>query len=375
MKISSVEFIPVSLPLDAPFHPAWFPNVIQRSADGTLIRLHTDEGITGYGWQNSFGSEIKIVGESRVFKDLVLGTDLFSTEKIIRILNGITYSMNTVDLWGVEVAMWDAIGKACRQPIHKLLGGAQDRVMAYASTGMLKTPEEHAADALKYLEMGFRAIKIRIHSEDLEKDIAPIRAVRDAVKDEMKIMVDANQAATFSGPFWTYRRALETARELEKLNVYWLEEPLYHAAHEDLARLSREVDVQIAGGEDENGFFRFKELIDGDCFDIIQADVCASGGILQLKKVAALAEAANKLFVPHSFDAPITLAAALQLIGSVPNAPFVEYGIDLPALNWGHDKMLKKPIEVSKDGYVKIPDGPGLGIEIDDSYVDKHRVN
>ena len=132
---------------------------------------------------------------------------------------------------------------------------------------------------------------------------------------------------------------------------------------------------QIAGGEDENGFFRFKELIDHDCFDIFQADVCASGGLLQLKKVASLAEAKGRWFVPHSFDIGITLAAALQLVGSVPNAPFVEYGIDLPALDWGHDKLMKKPIEVSKDGYVKIPEGPGLGIEIDEDFVDKHRLS
>ncbi len=375
MKIASVEFFPVSLPLPAPFHPAWFPNVTQKTADGTVIKVHTDEeGITGYGWQNSFGSEIKIVGESRVFKDLVLGTDLFSTERLVRILSGITYSMNTVDLWGVEVAVWDAIGKVCKQPIHKLLGGAKDRVMAYASTGMLKTPEGHAADAQKYLDMGFRAIKIRVHSNDLEKDIAPIKAVRDAVQDDMKIMVDANQAATLSGPFWTYRRALETARALEKLNVYWLEEPLFHAAHDELAKLAEEVDIQIAGGEDENGFFRFKELIERNCFDIIQGDVCASGGILQLKKVATLAGAAGKQFVPHSFDGGITLAAALQVIGAVPNASFVEYGIDLPSVDSGKDPMMKKPIEISKDGYVKIPDSPGLGIEIDDSYVDRYRV-
>jgi D-galactarolactone cycloisomerase len=282
--------------------------------------------------------------------------------------------MNTVDLWGVEVAVWDAIGKTSRQPIHKLLGGAQDRVMAYASTGMIKSPKEHAVDALKYQEMGFRAMKMRIHSDNLEKDLAPVRAVREAVGDQMKIMVDANQAATFSGPFWSYRRALGTARALEKLNVFWLEEPLFHAAHEDLANLAREVDLQIAGGEDENGFLRFKELIDKNCFDIIQADVAASGGILQLKKVAALAEASGKQFVPHSFDVCITLASALQLIGSVPNAPFVEYGIDLPSLNWGHDPMMKKPIEISKDGYVRIPDAPGLGIEIDDEYVERFRV-
>lgn len=375
MKIASVEFIPLSMPLAAPFYPAWFPHVTQTTADGTLIKVHADEGgIIGYGWQNSFGSEIKTVGESRVFRDLVIGMDLFSVEKLIRVLSGITYSTNTVDLWGVEVAVWDAIGKACNQPIFKLLGGAQDRVMAYASTGMIKPPEEHARDTLKYLDMGFRATKIRLHGDSIEKDLAPIKAVREGVGDEMKIMVDANQAATFSGPYWTYRRALETARALEKLDVYWLEEPLYHADHENLARLVNEVDIQIAGGEDENGFFRFKELIERNCFDIIQADVCASGGILQLKKVAALAEGAGKLFVPHSFDVGITLAAALQVIGAVPNAPFVEYGIDLPSLYWGHDSMMKRPIDVSKDGYVKIPDKPGLGIEIDDSYVDKHRV-
>ncbi len=96
MKIASVEFIPLSLPLAAPFHPAWFPNVTQKSADGTLIKVHTDEGIVGYGWQNSFGSEIKTVGESRVFKDLVVGTDLFNVENLIRVLSGIMYSMNTV---------------------------------------------------------------------------------------------------------------------------------------------------------------------------------------------------------------------------------------------------------------------------------------
>ena len=374
MIIKSVELIPVSLPLNAPFRPAWYPNVVQTKADGTLIKVRTDDGTIGYGWQNSFGAEIKIVGESKVFQDLVIGTDLFATEKIIRVLSGITYSMNTVDLWGVEVAVWDAIGKVCKQPIHKLLGGAREEVMAYASTGALRSPDELARLASKYLEMGFRAIKVRIHSENLESDIAPIKAIRNAVKDDMKIMVDANQAATSTGPVWTFRRALETARALEKLDVFWLEEPLFHAAHDDLARLAREVDIQIAGGEDENGFLRFKELIDKDCFDIIQADVAASGGILQLKKVAALAEARGKLFVPHSFDAPITLASALQLIGAVPNAPFVEYGIDLPSLDWGHDPMMKEPIEVSKDGYVKIPKGPGLGIEIDESYVDRCRI-
>src|SRR5579864_6313345 len=246
MKIAKVEFLPVSIPLPAPFHPAWFPNVTTKSTDGTFIKIHSDERKVGYGWQNSFGAEIKIVGESRVFRDLILGREVYNVEEIIRILTGITYSMNTVDLWGVEMALWDLIGKSASTPVYKLLGGAKDRVMAYASTAMLKEPKEHARDAVKYREMGFRAIKIRIHHERMEDDLASIRAVRDVLKkEEMEIMVDANQAATFSGPIWSYERALETARELQKLGAYWLEEPLFHEAHADLARLAKEVDLFI----------------------------------------------------------------------------------------------------------------------------------
>ncbi|MFI5419447.1 MAG: mandelate racemase/muconate lactonizing enzyme family protein [Nitrososphaerales archaeon] len=370
MKIAKVEFFPVSIPLPAAFHPAWFPNVTQKSTDGTLIKVHSDDGLVGYGWQNSFGGEIKIVGESRVFRDLIWGRDVSNVEEVIRVLTGITYSMNTVDLWGVEMALWDLIGKKSGLPVYQLLGGAKDRVMAYASTAMLKDPKEHARDALKYREMGFRAIKIRIHHDRMEDDIASIRAVRDVLpKEEMEIMVDANQAATFSGPIWSYQRALETARELQKLDVFWLEEPLFHEAHEDLARLCKEVDVFIAGGEDENGFLRFRDLIDNDCFDVIQGDVSASGGILQLRKIAILAESVGKLFVPHSFDTGLGMAAALQVIGASPNSPFVEYGIELPALDFGHDKLLKTPIEVSKDGYVQIPSLPGLGVEIDEELI------
>jgi D-galactarolactone cycloisomerase len=330
--------------------------------DGTLISVHTDEGITGYGWKNNFGTE----RESRYITDLMVGLEVYEIEKAIRILSGFTTRM-----YAVEVAMWDALGKSVGMPIYKLLGGAQERVMAYASTAEMKKPEEHAADALKYWEMGFHAIKIRSHHERMEDDIAVIRAVRGAVPSEMIITVDANQASPSSGPVWSYERALKTARELEKLDVLWLEEPLYHEAHEDLARLCSAVDILIAGAEDEVGLFRFSDLLARGCFDIVQPDVATSGGILQLRKIAAVAESMNRMLVPHSFDTGISLASALQVIGSVPNSGFVEYAMDLPALDLGHDRLLKTPIEVGKDGYVKIPDRPGLGVEIDEDVVQR----
>jgi L-alanine-DL-glutamate epimerase-like enolase superfamily enzyme len=237
---------------------------------------------------------------------------------------------------------------------------------------MINDPKQHAEDASRYLERGFKAIKIRLHSEHLRDDLAVIKAIRDAVQDKMTIMVDANQACTFSGPVWSYQRALLTARELEKLDVYWLEEPLHHEAYSDLARLAEEVDILIAGGEDESGLHRFRDLLDHGCFDVIQPDACASGGILQLRKIATIAESMNKLFVPHSYDT-FSMLAGLQVAGAVPNCNFVEYGIELPTLDLGHDNLLKTPIEVSKDGYVTIPERPGLGVEIDESIVNRYR--
>jgi L-alanine-DL-glutamate epimerase-like enolase superfamily enzyme len=362
MKITAVDFVPLSIPFEVPFRPAWYPGETVAAREGTLIRVHTDEGITGYGWKNTFGTE----RESRYFRNQIVGLEVHQIEKVSRILLGTTSGM-----YAVEVAMWDALGKSVNMPIYKLLGGARDRVMAYASTAEMKKPEEHAADALKYWEMGFHAIKIRAHHDRMEDDIAPIRAVREAVPSDMIITVDANQASPTSGPVWSYERALKTARELEKLDVLWLEEPLYHEAHRDLARLCSEVDILIAGAEDEVGLFRFSDLLARGCFDIVQPDVTTSGGILQLRKIAAVAESMNRLLIPHSFDTGISLASALQVIGSVPNSAFVEYAMDIPSLDLGHDKLLKTPIEVGKDGYVKIPDRPGLGVEIDEAVVQR----
>jgi D-galactarolactone cycloisomerase len=368
MKIAAIDFFPLSLPLDAPFKPAWLPESV-KARNGTLVRLRTDDGTTGFGWVGSRGSEVKEVGQSKFFQNLVIGLEVYEFDKVVKIL-----SRFPGKLFGIEVAMWDALGKSTNRPIYQLLGGVRDRVMAYASTAELKKPEEHAADALKYWDMGFHAIKTRIHSDRMEDDVAVIRAMRKAVPPEMLIMVDANQANPTFGPIWSYKRALKTAREFEKLDVYWLEEPLHHEAHEDLAQLRSESSVYIAGGEDEVGMFRFKDLLTKGCFDIVQPDVCGSGGILEWRKIATLAESMSRMIAPHSFDTSINLAASLQAVGSVPNASIVEYAMELPALNQGHDKLVKTPMDVDKDGFVRIPNRPGLGIEIDETVIEKYSI-
>lgn len=369
MKIASLEFIPVKVPFPAPLRPAWMPDTTLGARSGTLIKLRSDDGITGYGWQNSSGLGIKLRGESSDFQKRFFGLELAAIEKVIPYLNAFGTKM-----YGVEVAMWDALGKSVGLPISRLLGGAQDRVLAYASTAEMKVPEEQAEDALKYWKLGFRAIKVRMHHEKMEDDLAVIRAIRDKVPGEMRIMVDANQASPTSGPVWSYERALKTARQLEKLDVSWLEEPLHREAYGELARLCATVDIDIAGAEDEAGVYRFKDLLSRGCFDFVQPDVATSGGILQLRKVAIISESMNRVMVPHSFDSGISLASALQVIGSSPNCPYLEYAMDLPALDQGHEPLLKTPINVETDGHVRVPSAPGLGIEIDEDTVEKYRV-
>ena len=140
MKISSVEFIPISVPFVAPFKPAWIPDITVSARSGTLIKVHTDDDITGYGWQNSSDTEVKVVGESNYFKKNIVGLELSEFEKLSSILSNLPIRM-----YGVEVGMWDAFGKSIGQPIHKLIGGtAQKRVMPYASTAEMKAPKEQA---------------------------------------------------------------------------------------------------------------------------------------------------------------------------------------------------------------------------------------
>jgi D-galactarolactone cycloisomerase len=374
LKIQEVEFIPINVPLKTTFYPAWWPKQGLTGWGTTIIKVTGDEGLVGYGSQHSIRGEVKEVGESPTIHELLVGSDVFNIERVTQILSGLSYSYTRLRLWGIEMALWDLIGKTTRKPLYKLLGGFQNRILAYASTGTSKSPKQHAEDAAKYLELGFKAIKIRIHGEKLIDDIAAVRAVREAVGSDVDILVDANQPGIFGGPLWSYERALKTAKQLEKLEVYWLEEPLHHDALNDLARLSAAVDILIAGGEDETGLHRFHQFLESDCFDVLQPD-SQQTGIWQCRKIAALAEAKFRKFSPHTWGTAIDLAAGLQLACAVPNCPILEYCIDLPAFDQGHDPILKEPITVGGDGYLRVPEKPGLGIEIDEEALARFKVN
>ena len=373
MKIVDVEGYLCHFPLREPFHPSWIPGLPSHNNSAVILRLLTDEGIEGACAGVAFAGEWKSFPE--LIKLFLVGRDPFRVEDFVQVLR----SAKVIGFrsWFVEVALWDIIGKAAGQPVYRLLGGSRDRVKAYASTGELRDPETRAHDAVRLVEEGFRAIKLRIRDEDVRRDLAVVEAVRVAVGDEVEVMVDANQAWLIHGfgayPKWDLKRALEVARELEHLGVAWLEEPLRMRDYEGLSLLRRHTSIPISGGELNDDLDDFRELINRGCYDIIQPDVTFAGGILMGRKIAGMAEAAHIIYNPHTWTNGLGLAANLQLMGAIPNCTHCEFPYDPPG--WtpeGRDAMLTEPITVDAEGYVAVPDGPGLGVEVDWEKVRAH---
>jgi D-galactarolactone cycloisomerase len=367
MKIVDVTLTTLHLPLPHPgLRPGWLGGVRHYSTYPTqLLRVFTDEGITGIALSEGLPpSTIDSVRAALLQQDL----DPFDIEHLSRSIRGFPA--------GIEIALLDIAGKLVGKPIYKLLGGYLEKVLAYAATINLKDPDARAKDAVAFLEAGFKAIKLRAHFPDSRKDLAVIKAVRDAVGDDMDIMVDANQASHRVPPIWSHRTAFQMARALENLDVFWLEEPLHRDDLDGLAELTTKMEtLMIAGAEGESSLRRFRHLLEKGCFDIIQPDTIHAG-IYNGRKIAVLAEAYDALMVPHTHSiCGLGLASSLQLIGSTPNCPYVEFGYEPPIVTPEHrDRILTKPIPIDNEGYVHIPQGPGLGVDLNDDFINQHTV-
>jgi len=277
---------------------------------------------------------------------------------------------------GVDMALWDLIGKVCNQPLYKLWGGGKDRVPGYASMVQLSTPEERADLAARLKSEGWQAIKLRIHNETIGEDIAIVQTVRDAVGDEVTILVDANQAQSAGdwqpGVLWDYRRALDTARELQALGCFWLEEPLPRYAFDDLARLNDSVDIAIAGGENNRGVHEFMQMLQDGVYDILQPEGMVNGGLTELRKIGTMAEVFGKQVCPHHGGRQLGTVAHLHLVASWPHSPYLELLHDPPIGSYEHGfSALANPLVVESDGCVAVPQGAGLGVDIDRDLVEE----
>ncbi|MEP6717016.1 MAG: mandelate racemase/muconate lactonizing enzyme family protein [Terriglobia bacterium] len=361
IKITDVRLVPLKAGKDLGAYPDWLGNPRPiRIGGGAITEIRTDQGVTGIGPGNLDPAQLPAV------KNLLVGTDPFDVDLHAARL----YSMQGSGRGtaGVEIALWDLIGKVTGQPLYKLWGGGRDMVPAYASMLRLSTPEERAEQAVKMKSLGWQAIKFRSSFPTMKEDLRLVELARKAVGNDFVIMCDANKATlgygSQKGVPWDFTRALQTAKEYQRMNVYWLEEPLPRYDFDGLAELNRLIEMQLAGGEGNRGIHEFRSLLERGCFDIVQPEVMLEGP-LHLRKIAVLAESMNKLCIPHVGDSRLGTICDLHLVASWPNAPYLEIFNDAPIGNYEYPfAMFENPPVLDKNGYFKVPDGPGLGITI-----------
>lgn len=342
---------------------AWNPGTVitERIGGGSIVEIHTDQGLSGIGpgmdaaWLEA--AKAQLVGKNPFDLERLAGPLRYY-------IGGSPHSISAL-----EIALWDLIGKATGQPVYKLWGADKDRVPAYASMIQLSTPEERVRMAVQLKSEGWKAIKLRAHYPTMKEDVQMVEAVRKAVGDGMDIMVDANQAQSFGswqpGVMWDFRRALETARELQALNCLWLEEPRLRYQFDELARLSSLVDIPIAGGENNRGVHEYRWILEQKVYGIVQPDIMVADGVTGFREIGALAQAHHKRVIPHHGGGNLGTIAHLHAIASWPNSPWIEILHDPPAAPYTNGfAIFENPPLVDKQGYLNLPQGPGLGVEI-----------
>ena len=378
MKITKVEAIPVR-------QKGEIKKINDSAQDGIIIKVYTDEGIIGYGEVDSAPWVVKSIIDSpvshRICQGLgqaIIGEDPFETEKIWEkmYLSSMFYGRRGVVIHamsGIDIALWDIKGKALNMPICKLLGGVQrDKVRAYGSTLMPYTPQEAAEEALRWKEQGFSAVKMGWGGFELPQSecVKLVEATRNAIGDDMDMMLDIGFIP--SGDFnVTAASRLLLINEIREFKPYWIEEAVYHDDYEGYKMLVESTDVRIAGGENETTRYGFKQLIEVCKLDILQPDITRCGGLTEAKRIGAMATAHNTTVIPHAWSSGIVIAASLHFIATQSNSNLLEYCVwDTPI----RKEMLKQDFKL-RDGYVDVPMGPGLGIEIDDEAIQKYRCD
>ncbi len=360
MKIERVRLERRSIELDPPFHAAWDPEP-RRSFEATLVLVETDEGLAG------IGSGDTMDGFER-YEHLFVGEDPLAIERHVAVLETITFHAGRY--WPLEAALWDLAGKAAGKTAAELLGGQLGRVAAYASTGEQRSPAERAESALRLREEGFKALKLRIDRTRLDDGLAAVEAVREAVGGSMEIMVDLNQGWRMPGdiePALDFATVAATAARLRDLDVFWLEEPLPREDVRGYASLRRDSGVRIAGGEMARAPRELEAFEAADALDVYQPDAVLSLGLLRERELAERVTARGHFFTPHTWTNGIGLLANLHLTAGVGGGPFFEFPYDPPG--WTperRDFMLAEPVRVDSEGFVNIPDRPGLGFELAD---------
>ena len=351
-----------------------------------FIKLLTDEGLIGLG-ERPTGHAADLRAQIQLLEtmceEFVVGQSPFDVEKLWQRIYGTRHDYRHPSLFAtpaisaIEMALWDLIGKATGQPIYNLLGGQyHDKLRAYAympAEGIWENPEKAGEVAAKLVEEGNTACKIDpfmplfplprdIPLKDLKHAARIFRAIRDAVGDELEIGIGTHGQFSTSG-------AIRAAKVLEEFHPFWFEEPVPPENVDEMARVARQTSIPIATGERLVTKYEFAQVLNKQAAGIIQLDVGQCGGILESKKIAGMAEAHFAMIAPHMYVGPIAAAAAVHVDTSSPNFLIQEYNGDSL-----HNDIFVDPIRFHQ-GFITPPTAPGLGVELNEEMVAKHRAD
>ena len=367
MKITDIKTLRLRAPLGAQGQVESRTGV-RTHRYALLVEVHTDEGITGLGSCSGNGPVLESI-VTHVLKPLLVGMDPLAIEEVwdtayfragVRAFG--SRGVGVVALSGVDIALWDITGKVKGVPVYELLGGKRrDRVKVYATALYPEETRAAVEKAEKLAERGFHGIKIKV-GFDLTQDIEIVGAVRSALGADFPLMTDANMG-------YGLDVALTAAAAFEKLDIGWLEEPLFMEDVAGHARLKACTRVPVAVGENLHTRFAFESFMARDAVDVLQPDVARAGGISEVRAIAALAAEQGLPVSLHTYGDGVALAASLHLAAALENSAVMEFDYNENPLRSG---LLREPLE-PKDGFMQPPDGPGLSVTLDPDALQRYR--
>lgn len=360
LKITDIRYVRMEFPGRTPVR--WNSIIVSGGGPHTMeyLEVHTNQGIVGRSLPKGPSSINR--GMIKRIRD----ENPFDVERIWDLMY--RYNRKPVAkgdyikaIGSVDIAIWDIIGKALNLPVYRLLGGFRKKIRVYAAGGYYeegKTAGDLAREMEGYVSEGFRAVKMKVGGASFNEDVERVRAVRDAIGPDIDLLVDANNK-------WKAYEAILFGRAIQKYNPFWFEEPVEPDDFKGCAEVKQALDMAVVAGENEFTIWGCRDLIEAGAADILNLDTVKAGGITEYRKIAALASAYHIPVAPHGSP-----HMAMHLQASLPNALIME---TYPKVESSYNPVL--PLYPVTDGYVEVPDTPGLGIDPDPALVKKYQTD